>query len=59
MTPQEINAAVQRANEIIRGFKQPTTRSAHDVIALVKHFNAYPKFDKPADMPDFLKGLFK
>jgi hypothetical protein len=67
MTPSEIQACFQRAKEVQDGFKQPTTRLAHDIVALVKHISATQQTgSKPsekaasdADIKDFFGGIFK
>jgi len=43
MTPTQIQEAYSRAKAITDGFRQPSARCAHDVIALVKHINGVNK----------------
>ena len=59
MTPQEIQACLERANAVINGFKKPSEKNARDVIALLKWFNGHKEPTKTDDMPDFLKDLFR
>lgn len=63
MTPSEIQACLERANEVINGFKKPSERNARDVVSLIKHYNSKPdsgsaQHSKAPDMPDFIKDLF-
>lgn len=62
MTPQQIQAAYERANNVLNGFVRPNQQNARDVVNLLKHFNSLKTAEKPKqdyDMPDFLKELFK
>lgn len=62
MLPSEIQACLERANEVINGFKKPSERNARDVVALLRHYSVAQKVDrKPenVEMPDFLKSLFR
>lgn len=59
MSPSDIQACLERANEVINGFKKPSERNARDVVALLKHFGASKSKSESADVPDFLKDLFK
>lgn len=63
MSPSEIGNCLERANEVINGFKKPSERNARDVVALLKHFGAARqepcKKTQNIDTPDFLKDLLK
>lgn len=58
MSPSEIQACLERANEVINGFKKPSERNARDVVALLKHFGSVKAKSESVDVPDFLKTLF-
>jgi len=62
MLPSEIQACLERANEVINGFKKPSERNARDVVALLRHYSVAQKVDRKTEsveMPDFLKSLFR
>lgn len=64
MTHAEIQVIYSRAKQVTDGFKQPTTRLAHDIVALVKHMSMTQqkpseKVSDDGDVVDFLKGIFK
>jgi len=62
MLPSEIQACLERANEVINGFKKPSERNARGVVALLRHYSVAQKVDRKTEsveMPDFLKSLFR
>ena len=68
MTPEEIQAALERAQDIVNGFRTPNQRCARDAVRLAelcqvreKQINALRlKLETrfPSQAPDFLDGLF-
>lgn len=65
MLPSEIQACLERANEVINGFKKPSEMNARDVVNLVRHIVSLRDTKEPNratytdSTPDFLKDLFR